>query len=64
MSLDVSIHDIEQYIDVYATRINVQEQTLVRLQQRMMQTQRELLVLKEIANKHSSRRFEKMPEMQ
>ena len=63
MSLDASIDDIEQYIDAYATRINVQEQTPTRLQKRMAETQRELLVLKELASKHSSRRFEKTPEM-
>ncbi len=63
MSLDASIDDIEQYIDAYATRINVQEQTLTRLQERMAETQRELLVPKELASKHSSRRFEKTPEM-
>ncbi len=63
MSLDASTDDIEQYIDAYATRINVQEQTLTRLQERMAETQRELLVLKELASKHSSRRFEKTPDM-
>ena len=63
MSLDASIDDIEQYIDAYATRINVQEQTLTRLQERMAETRRELLVLKELASKHSSRRFEKTTEM-
>ncbi len=63
MSLDASIDDIEQYIDAYATRINVQEQTLTRLQERMAESHAELLVPKELASKHSSRRFEKTPEM-
>ena len=40
MSLDASIDDIEQYIDAYATRINVREQSLTRLQERMAETQK------------------------